>query len=158
LFAFSLVIKPVASSLLLVATSWAAWGATGGQVRSGFLPFLYIGTACFMLVSSMAFDMTYVIITDREHNGMLEYVRLSPVGFRSSLLGRGLARAVTGVLGEFFTLAGGVLLPEPRDALGRQGIDWPWLILAQKKRRARPLFLAISWPLQSGWTARPRAA
>ncbi|HJT79035.1 MAG TPA: ABC transporter permease [Gemmataceae bacterium] len=130
LFALYVLIKPLTGSLMLVCMYWAARAATHGAVAAGFLPFLYVSSACFMLVGGVTFGMSNAVITDRESYGMLKFIRISPAPLRSYLVGRGLSRAAQAVLGGLVTLAVGlVLFPELRAALARQDIAWGWLLL-----------------------------
>jgi ABC-2 type transport system permease protein len=128
LFLVYALVKPFAASLLLVCMYWAARAATGGVVPAGYLPFLYVSSALYMLVGGMTFGMGSAVVADREQYGMLKYVRLSPVGLQSYLIGRGLSRAVQAALGILLALGMGLAaLPEVRAALGRQAIAWGWL-------------------------------
>ena len=52
LFAIYVVVKPLAGSLLLLCMYWAAARVT--QVPSGYLPFLYVSNACYLLVGAVA--------------------------------------------------------------------------------------------------------
>jgi len=55
-----------------------ARAATGNAVASEFLPFLYVSNSCYMLVGAVTFGMTWALIVDREHYGMLKYIFISP--------------------------------------------------------------------------------
>ncbi len=128
LFVLYVVVKPLAGSLLLVCMYWAVTGAGGGS--PGYLPFLYVSNACYLLVGAVAFRMTWAVISDREHYGMLKYVVITPARLSTYLMGRGLAGSVEAVAGALITLAVGMLLfPELRVALGQGGIAWGWLAL-----------------------------
>lgn len=127
LFAIYVLIKPVTGSFLLVCMYFAARTATAQPAPQGFLPFLYVSNACYMLVGAVAFGMSWAVIMDREHYGMLKYICISPARLRSYFVGRGLARAGEACLGAVLTLAIGLIFPEMRQALGRHGIDWGWL-------------------------------
>jgi ABC-2 type transport system permease protein len=129
-FVAYLLVKPLAGSLLLVAMYWAAQNATRGAVPTAFLPFLYVGNACYMLVGAVTFGVTWAVISDREHYGMLKYIRLTPIRLEGYLIGRGLAKGAEGVTGAVLTLILGYLLfSEVRAAIGREGIAWGWLAL-----------------------------
>ena len=61
---------------------------------------------------------------------MLKYILISPVAFRSFLLGRGLSRAAQAGVGAVLSLAMGLaLLPELSHALDATHIAWAWLML-----------------------------
>jgi ABC-2 type transport system permease protein len=124
LFTIYILLKPLCGSLLLVCMYWAAQAVTT-EVPSGFLPYLYVGNACYLLVGAMMFGMSWAVISDREHYGMLKYVYISPLALRSYLVGRGLGRAFEAMLGAGLTLGIGLLLlPELAAALGRHGVCW----------------------------------
>jgi ABC-2 type transport system permease protein len=124
-FAVYLLIRPLAGSLLLVGMFWTARKATGGAVPMGYLPFLYVGNACYLLIGAVTFGMTWAVISDREHYGMLKYVRLGPIRLEYYLIGRGFAKGAEGAVGAVLTLGfGWLFLPEIRDTWG---IAWGWL-------------------------------
>ncbi|QDU19478.1 ABC transporter permease [Urbifossiella limnaea] len=128
LFAIYMVIKPVTGSLMLVCMFYAARYATGGKVPAEFLPYLYVSNACFGLVGTVTFGLSYAVITDRERYRMLKYVFLSPAHFQTYFAGRGLARVAEGTVGAVLNIAVGLLLfSDMRQALGTTGIDWLWL-------------------------------
>ena len=110
LFALYVLVKPLTGSLMLVCMYWAARAATHGAVAAGFLPFLYVSSACFMLVGGVTFGMSNAVITDRESYGMLKFIRISPARFRSYLVGRGLSRALQALVGAVLTVGVGLAL------------------------------------------------
>jgi ABC-2 type transport system permease protein len=129
LFVLYVLVKPLAGSLLLVCMYWAARSARGASIPSSFLPFLYISSACFMLVGGVTFGMCNAVVSDRESFGMLKFVWISPARFRSFLLGRGLSKAAQASIGACMTvLVGLVLFPELRAALGDHALAWGWLL------------------------------
>src|SRR5579859_7007397 len=106
---------------------WAAQQATDGQASTGFLPFAYISSACFLVIGGVSHGMSHAVIADRENYGMLKFIRIRPASFRAYLLGRGLSRAGQALLGAVLTLAAGWLLfAEVRDAmtLGIEELAW----------------------------------
>lgn len=128
LFAIYMVIKPVTGSLMLVCMFYAARYATGGRVPAEFLPYLYVSNACFGLVGTVTFGLSYAVVTDRERYRMLKYVYLSPVNFQTYFAGRGLARVAEGMVGAALNIAVGLaLFADMRGAMGAGGIDWLWL-------------------------------
>jgi len=127
LFILYLVIKPISSSLVLVCMFFAARAVV--QTPPEFLPYVYVSNACFGLVGTVMFGMSYVVVSDRENYGMLKYIFISPAVFQGYLLGRGMARLLEGFLGGVVTVLAGLLLfSEVRTSLGA-GIDWIWLVL-----------------------------
>jgi ABC-2 type transport system permease protein len=126
LFAVYVVLKPVSASLLLLCMYWAA--AAVRQVPPEYFSFLYVSNAFYLLVGAISFGMSWAVISDREHYGMLKYMVLSPVRLQTYLVGRGLAGSVQALLGTLITLAVGLaFFPEMREALGRHGVAWGWL-------------------------------
>ncbi len=130
LFVLYVMVKPLAGSLLLVCMYWAARSAAGGVAAPGYLAFLYVSSACFMVVGGVTFGMSTAVVTDRESYGMLKFIRISPVGLRTYLVGRGLSRAGQAAVGALLTLGLGLaLFPELRAALAGTGIAWGWLLV-----------------------------
>jgi ABC-2 type transport system permease protein len=129
LFALYVIIKPLASSLLLVCMYYAARAATAGAVPPEFLPYMYVSNACYGLVGAVMFGMSYAIIADREHYGMLKYVYISPGRLSTFCIGRALSGGGQALLGGALNLGVGIAaFPEVRHALGRYPIEWGWLV------------------------------
>lgn len=130
LFVFFVLIKPLAGSLLLVGMYWAAQAATNGQAATGFLPFAYISSACFLMIGGVSHGMSNAVIADRENYGMLKFIRISPASFRAYLFGRGLSRAGQSLLGAVLTLVvGWLLFGEVRDAMAVGAGELAWLVV-----------------------------
>jgi ABC-2 type transport system permease protein len=130
LFLLYVLIKPLAGSMLLVCMYWAACSARGGVAAPGFLSFLYVSSACFMLIGGVTYGMSSAVVTDRESFGMLKFIRISPGHFPSYLLGRGLAKAAQAAIGASTTLLVGLLLfAELRVALLGRNTAWTWLLV-----------------------------
>lgn len=130
LFLLYLVIKPVTGSLVLVCMYFAARSAIGTRVPAEVLPYVYVSNACFGLVGTVMFGMSYVVVTDREHYRMLKYIFVSPANFPAYFVGRGLARAMEGVVGGGITLLAGTLLfSEVRQGVSFGSVAWLWLIV-----------------------------
>lgn len=129
LFALYVIVKPLAGSMLLVCMYWAACAARG-EAAPGYLSFLYISSACFMLIGGVTYGMSSAVVTDRESFGMLKFIRISPAHFHSYLLGRGLAKAAQAAVGATTTVLFGLLLfPELRQVLFAGHTAWGWLII-----------------------------
>jgi ABC-2 type transport system permease protein len=127
LFALYMLIKPVCGSLMLVCMFFAARHATGGRVPAEFLPYLYISNACFGLVGTVMFGLSYAVVRDREHYRMLKYIYISPGRFQTYFLGRGAARGLEGTVGGVLNIAVGLFLfSELRKSVG---VDGPWLLV-----------------------------
>lgn len=128
LFFLYLVVKPISGSLMLVCMYFAAREAVPTRVPAEFLPYVYVSNACYGLVGSVMFGMSYVVITDRENYRMLKYIYISPAQFQAYFVGRGLARGLEGLVGGIITLAAGLTFPGIRDALTFDKLDPLWLL------------------------------
>jgi ABC-2 type transport system permease protein len=139
LFALYMFVKPVCGSLMLVGMFYAANDAAeAGLVpalgRAGiapaFLPYMYVSNACYGLVGSVMFGLSYAVVRDREHYRMLKYIYISPAHFQTYFLGRGAARGAEGVMSGVLNIAIGLaLFSQMREAVGAGSIDVPWLIV-----------------------------
>jgi ABC-2 type transport system permease protein len=135
LFAIYMLVKPVCGSLMLVGMFYAAdqaarAGAVPGIGRAGiapeFLPYMYVSNACYGLVGTVMFGLSYAVVRDREHYRMLKYIYISPAHFQTYFLGRGAARWLEGAVGGLLNITVGLILfAQVRDAVG---IDVPWLL------------------------------
>jgi len=132
LFLLYLVIKPVCGAMLLVLVFYAADFAVQGMGQAGlrteFLPYIYISNACYGLVGTVMFGMSYVVISDRESYRMLKYIYISPAQFQAYFVGRGLARGLEGLVGGTVIIATGLLIPKIREAVHFAGVDFPLLL------------------------------
>ncbi|QVL35004.1 ABC transporter permease [Telmatocola sphagniphila] len=127
LFAIYVLVKPLTSSLLLVCMYFAARQVTP-WVPVDFLPYMYIGNACFMLIGSVMFGMSQAVLTDREHYRMLKYIYIAPGHLQTYFVGRAISGAFQAVLGGLINITIGALtFPEVRHALTRQPTEWGWL-------------------------------
>lgn len=127
LFALYMLIKPVCGSLMLVCMFYAARHATGGRVPAEFMPYLYVSNACFGLVGTVMFGLSYAVVRDREHYRMLKYIYISPGRFQTYFLGRGAARGLEGTVGGVLNIAVGLFLfSELRQSVG---VNVPWLVV-----------------------------
>ncbi len=129
LFLLYLVVKPVCGSMMLVCMFYAAKYATAGRVPSEFLPYIFVSNACYGLVGMVMFGMSNVVISDRESYRMLKYVFISPAQFQAYFVGRGLARAMEGLIGAIITIATGLMLPDIRASVNAEGFDPGWLLV-----------------------------
>src|SRR6478609_3013930 len=137
LFALYMLVKPVCGSLMLVCMFYAAdqaakAGAVPAVGRAGiapeFLPYMYVSNACYGLVGTVMFGLSYAVVRDREHYRMLKYIYISPAHLQTYFLGRGLARAAEGTVGGLLNVVTGVLLfSQIRGAVG--DVNWLWLLV-----------------------------
>jgi len=138
LFALYMLVKPVCGSLMLVCMFYAVDQAAKADSlpaigRAGlapeFLPYMYVSNACYGLVGSVMFGLSYAVVRDREHYRMMKYIYISPAHFQTYFLGRGAARGAEGSLGGVLNIVVGLtLFAQVRAAVGAGSIDWPWLI------------------------------
>lgn len=136
LFVLYVIIKPLTGSLLLVCMYYAARMASTtptnpqGLVPQAFLPWIYVGSACYGLVGAVMFGMSYAVISDREHYRMLKYIFISPAAFRTFFVGRGLSGGLQALVGGLINLTVGIIIfPEIRYAFHGFSSDWPWLFV-----------------------------
>ena len=129
LFLLYLVIKPICGSLMLVCMFFAAKYAAPTRVPAEFLPYIYVSNACYGLVGTVMFGMSYVVISDRESYRMLKYIFISPAQFQAYFLGRGLARMLEGLAGATITILAGLSIPQVRAAIRLEFLDPLWLLV-----------------------------
>lgn len=132
LFALYMLVKPVCGSLMLVGMFYAAVyaaerGALGDRPDlTPFLPYMYVSNACYGLVGTVMFGLSYAVVRDREHYRMLKYIYISPAHFQTYFLGRGAARGLEGTIGGVLNIAVGLaLFAQVRAAVA---IDVAWLL------------------------------
>ncbi len=131
LFAVYMFVKPVCGSLMLVgmffAADQAAVGIGRARISPQFLPYMYVSNACYGLVGTVMFGLSYAVVRDREHYRMLKYVYISPAQFQTYFLGRGASRALEGIVGGVLSLTTGLILfAQVRDSVT---VDVPWLLV-----------------------------
>ena len=131
LFAVYMFVKPVCGSLMLVgmffAADQAAVGVGRARISPQFLPYMYVSNACYGLVGTVMFGLSYAVVRDREHYRMLKYIYISPAQFQTYFLGRGASRALEGTVGGVLSLAVGLILfAQVRNSVA---VDVPWLIV-----------------------------
>jgi ABC-2 type transport system permease protein len=107
LFAAYSLIKPIAGAMILVVMYLVV---SGGQTNNPLFPYIYLGNAFYIYVGSVLMGISYAVIDDREHYGVLKYIYVSPIQVYFYLLGRGVARTLTGTIAVIITLAFGVLV------------------------------------------------
>ena len=126
LFTLYMLVKPVCGSLMLVGMFYAANAADAG-IAPQFLPYMYVSSACYGLVGTVMFGLSYAVVRDREHYRMLKYIYISPAQFQTYFLGRGASRALEGTIGGVLNLTVGLILfAQLRNAVE---IDVPWLLV-----------------------------
>jgi ABC-2 type transport system permease protein len=122
LFAIYSIVKPVASALILVVMYLVV---SSGDSRSPLFAYLYVGNAFYIYVGSILVGVSWAVIDDREHYGTLKYIYVSPIKPYFYLLGRGMARFLTGTLSVLITLGFGMLFLNLELDLAR--VNWLFL-------------------------------
>ncbi|MBI5304669.1 MAG: ABC transporter permease [Chloroflexi bacterium] len=106
LFAVYSIVKPVASAMILVVMYSVV---TGSDFASPLFPYIYLGNAFYIFVGAVMIGVSWAVIDDREHYRTLKYIYTAPVQIPFYLIGRGVARFITGSVAVFITIAVGVL-------------------------------------------------
>ena len=104
-FAFS-ILKPVASVLILVFM-YRVISPEGSE--SPIYAYIYLGNAFYIYVGAVMAGASYSILDDRERYRTLKYIYVAPINIPVYLLGRAVARFVTGTIAVVVTLLAGVL-------------------------------------------------
>ncbi len=120
-FVYSIV-KPVASVMILVIMYWVI---TQTDTTSPYFAYMYLGNTAYIYVGSILVGVSWAVIDDREHYQTLKYIYISPIKFYFYLLGRGMARFLTGTLSVVITMAFGLLVLKL--SIRPAEIDWLYL-------------------------------
>jgi len=125
LFAIYSIVRPIASSLILVVMYYVI---TRGKTGLDLFAFIFVGNAFFMYVINVLFGISWVIHEDREHYQMIRYIYISPIKMYYYLFGRGIAKMVLTTVAVIITIAFGILvLKIPIDLLS---VNYPLLIFS----------------------------
>jgi ABC-2 type transport system permease protein len=125
LFVIYSIVKPLASAGILVVMFGVI---TQGNFGSPIFAYLFIGNAFFQYVAVVMTGVSWAIIDDREHYRTLKYIYTAPVDIPLYLLGRGVARFITGTFAVAITLIFGIIfLQVPFNPLT---VDWLLFISA----------------------------
>jgi ABC-2 type transport system permease protein len=122
LFLVYSIIKPVASVMILVIMYWVI---TQTDTTSPYFVYMYVGNAAYIYVGSILVGVSWAVIDDREHYQTLKYIYCSPIRFYYYLLGRGMARFLTGTLSVAITMGFGLLVLKLPIHLAE--VDWLYL-------------------------------
>lgn len=126
LFAIYSVIKPVAGVLILVLMYLVV--AKGG-LENPLFPQAFLGTTFYLYVVNVLSGISWTVIDDREHYGMLKYVYMAPMHLYGYLLGRGMAKTAVATISVLITLAFGLAFLKVRLSLVNPGLFAAALIL-----------------------------
>lgn len=119
LFAVYSIIKPLAGAAIIVVMYSVV---AKGNFDSPYFAYIYLGNAFFQYVSAVITGVSWSIVDDREHYKTLKYLYVAPIRFPFYLLGRGIARIVTGTFAVVITILGGVLFLNVPFSIA--SIDW----------------------------------
>jgi ABC-2 type transport system permease protein len=123
-FVYSIV-KPVASVMILVIMYWVI---TRTDTTSPYFAYMYLGNAAYIYVGSILVGVSWAVIDDREHYQTLKYIYVSPIKLYFYLLGRGMARFLTGTLSVAITMGFGLLVL--RLPIRLVDVNWPYLAVS----------------------------
>lgn len=119
LFAVYSIVKPVSGAAILVVMYGII---TQGNFESALFPYIYLGNAFYIYVGAVMTGVSWAVIDDREHYKTLKYMYVAPIHIPVYLLGRGVARFVTGSIAVIVTIFAGVLFLNLRIDLAK--VDW----------------------------------
>lgn len=105
LFAVYSIVKPVSGAAILVVMYSVI---TRGAFDSPLFPYLYLGNAFYMYVGAVMTGVSWAVVDDREHYKTLKYMYIAPIYIPVYLLGRGVARFITGSIAVLVTILAGV--------------------------------------------------
>lgn len=106
LFAVYSIVKPLSGAAILVVMYGII---TQGNFDSVLFPYIYLGNAFYIYVGAVMTGVSWAVVDDREHYKTLKYMYIAPIQIPIYLLGRGVARFITGSIAVFITIAAGVL-------------------------------------------------
>lgn len=106
LFVTFSILRPVASVLILVFMYRAVSPA---GTDSPIYAYIYLGNAFYIYVGAVMAGASYSILDDRERYRSLKYIYIAPVTIPLYLLGRAVARFITGSIAVVVTLTAGAL-------------------------------------------------
>lgn len=106
LFLVFSILKPIASVMILVFMYNAV---SRNAADSPIYSYIYLGNAFYIYVGAVMAGGSYSILDDRERYRSLKYIYIAPINIPLYLLGRAVARFITGTIAVFITLSTGVL-------------------------------------------------
>ena len=105
LFAIYAIIKPLASTLILVFIFAVA---TAGNGDKDMFDFMFVGNAFYMYVVQVLFGISWIIHDEREHYETLKYIYTAPISIYAYLTGRAFAKFVFTTVAVVITMAFGI--------------------------------------------------
>jgi ABC-2 type transport system permease protein len=119
LFAVYSIVKPLSGAAILVVMYGVI---TLGNYDNPMFPYIYLGNAFYIYVGAVMTGVSWAVVDDREHYKTLKYMYIAPINIPLYLLGRGVARFITGSIAVIITITAGVLfLKVP---LNLAEVDW----------------------------------
>ncbi len=106
LFAVYSIVKPLSGAAILVIMYGII---SGGNFNTPLFPYIYLGNAFYIYVGAVMTGVSWAVVDDREHYKTLKYMYIAPIYIPVYLLGRGVARFITGSIAVFITISAGVL-------------------------------------------------
>ncbi|HCC78636.1 MAG: hypothetical protein A2X25_09980 [Chloroflexi bacterium GWB2_49_20] len=125
LFVIYSIVKPLASASILVVMYGII---TNSNFQNPLFPYIYLGNAFYIYVGAVMGGVSWAVIDDREHYKTLKYMYVAPIKIPVYLLGRGVARFLTGSISVFITILAGVVFLKVPIVL--QQINWPLFFLS----------------------------
>jgi ABC-2 type transport system permease protein len=123
LFTIYAVARPIAAVSILVVMYSVI---TSGAVHEPIFAYIFLGNALYILVAQIAGGVSFAVTDDREHYRTMKQLYTTPMNGLTYLLGRGMARLLTGSASVIITVVFGVLLFQL--PLSFAGVDWPMFI------------------------------
>lgn len=120
LFAIYSIIKPLSGAAILVVMYSVI---TNGDFSDPLFPYIYLGNAFYMYVGAVMAGVSWAVLDDREHYKTLKYIYVAPVRIPFYLMGRGVARFITGTFSVIITIVFGALFLHVPIDLAQ--VDWP---------------------------------
>jgi ABC-2 type transport system permease protein len=137
-FAIYSLVKPIAGALILVFMYTVI--ARGG-LDNPLFPAIFVGNAFFIYVPAVLAGISWSLLDDREHYGMLKYIYTAPLHLFSYLVGRGVAKAAVATIAVVMMLLLGSL--GLGIGLRLSAVDWPLLIVSMVFGAAMLSFFGI---------------
>ncbi len=119
LFPVYSIVKPLAGAAILVVMYSII---TNGAFTNPLFPYIYLGNAFYMYVGAVMTGVSWAVLDDREHYKTLKYMYVAPIRIPLYLVGRAVARFLTGSFSVLITVVFGALfLHVPIDVMK---VDW----------------------------------
>ncbi|MRR30592.1 ABC transporter permease, partial [bacterium] len=119
LFAVYSIVKPLAGAAILVVMYSII---TKGNFADPLFPYIYLGNAFYMYVGAVMTGVSWAVIDDREHYRTLKYMYVAPIRIPLYLVGRAVARFLTGSFSVLITIVFGALFLHVPIVLGQ--VNW----------------------------------